>query len=126
MKTKDPMSIAKVEEVVFIHSDNRSKAKWTLGIVTNVFSGPDNTVRAVRVKTSKSYTESTVQQLHPLELSCDVDRDNDCRTNGNPITGKDKLNFEATEFRPKRKAAAFAELKTIDLIQEGNELPQVD
>ena len=83
MKTKDPISIAKVGEVVVIHSDDRNKGKWTLGIITYLFPGPDNTVRVVRVKTSKSYLERAVQQLYPLELSCDVDRE--CRTHGNLI-----------------------------------------
>ena len=52
---RTPMSIAKVGEVVIIHSDDRKKGKWILGITTDVFAGPDNAVRAVRVKTSKSY-----------------------------------------------------------------------
>ena len=52
-KTKDPMSIAKVGEVVVIHSDDRNKGKWTLDIITDVFLGPHNTVQAVRVKTSR-------------------------------------------------------------------------
>ena len=47
MKTKDPMSIAKVAEVIICHSDDRDKRKWMLGIITNLFPGPDNIVRAV-------------------------------------------------------------------------------
>ena len=54
MKTKDLVSIAKVGEVVIIHSDLRNKRKSTSGIITDVFPGPDNTVREVRVKTSKA------------------------------------------------------------------------
>ena len=57
MKTKDPMSLAKIGEIVTVHSDDRNKGKWTLGKITDVFSGPDGSVRAVRVKTSKSYLE---------------------------------------------------------------------
>ena len=57
MKTKDQMSIATVGEVGIIHSDDRSKGKWRLGMITDVFPGPDNTIRVVRVKTSKSYLE---------------------------------------------------------------------
>ena len=44
MKTKDPMSIAKVGEVVICHSDDRNKGKWILGIITDLFPGPDNIV----------------------------------------------------------------------------------
>ena len=126
MKTKDPMSIAKVGEVVICHSDDRNKGKWILGIITDLFPGPDNIVRAVRVKISKSYLERAVQHLYPLELSCDVDRDGVRRTNGNLNTGNNKLNPVATEFRPKRNAAAIAELKIIDITQEENEPPQVE
>ena len=97
-----------------------------MGIITDLFPGPHNIVRAFRVKTSKSYLESAVHHLHPLELSCDVDGDGDRRTNGNVNKDNNKLNPEATEFRPKRNAAAIAELKIIDVIQEENELPQVE
>ena len=61
-----------------------------------------------------------------IELRCDIDRDVDCRTNGNFNTENDKLNLEATEFRPKKNARAISELKIIDVIQEGNEPPQVE
>ena len=97
-----------------------------MGIITDVCSWPVNTVRAVRVKTGKWYQERTVQQLYQLELSCDVDRDGDCQTNWNLHTDNNKLNVEATEFRPKRNARVIAELKIIDVIQEGNEAPQVE
>ena len=85
-----------------------------MGIITDLFPGPDNTVRAVRVKTSKSYLECAMQHLYPLELSCGVDRDGVHRTNGSLDTGNGKLNPVATEFRPKRKAAAIAKSKIID------------
>ena len=96
-----------------------------MGIIADLFPGPDNIVWAVRVKTSESYLERAVQHLYPLELSCDVDRDGVRRTNGNLNTGNNKLNPVATEFRPKRNAAAIAELKIIDITQEENEPPQV-
>ena len=123
MKIKDPTSIAKIGEVVIIHSDERNKGKWTLGIITDVFPGPDNIIRAVRVKTSKSYLERTVQHLYPLELNCDVDQNASCRINPDTNADKEKLNPQATEFRPKRNAAAIAELKISDVIHEENELP---
>ena len=97
-----------------------------MAIIRDACSWPNNTVRAVRVKTDKSYQERAVQQLYQLELSCDVDRDGDCQTNWNLNRDNDKLNLEATEFRPKRNARAIAELKIIDIIQEGNQAPQVE
>ena len=65
-----------------------------------------------------------MQQLYQLEVSCGVDRDGNCWTNVKLNTDNDKPNPEATEFRPKRDARAIAELKIIDLTQEGNEPPQ--
>ena len=85
-------------------------------IIRDACSWPNNTVRAVRVKTDKSYQERAVQQLYELELSCDVYRDGDCQTNWNLNRDNDKLNLEATEFRPKKNARAIAELKIIDVI----------
>ena len=92
------MSITKVGEVVICHSDVRNKEKWILDIITDLFPGPDNIFRAVRVKTSKSCLERAVQHLYPLELGCDVDRDGARRTNGNLKTNNNKLNPVATEF----------------------------
>ena len=100
MKSKDRMSIAKVGEVVIIQSDNRNKGKWRLGIITDVFPAPDNTVRAVR--------------------------DGVCQTNKNFKTNNNKLNPEATEFRPKRNAEAIAELKITSITQVENEPPQAE
>ena len=57
------MSIAKIGEVVVSHSDDRNKGKWTLSIITDVFPRPDNTIRAVQVKTSKSYLGRSVQHF---------------------------------------------------------------
>ena len=87
-----------------------------MAIIRDACSWPNNTVRAVRVKTDKSYQERAVQQLYELELSGDVYRDGDCQTNWNLNRDNDKLNLEATEFRPKKNARAIAELKIIDVI----------
>ena len=123
MKTKDQSSIAKVGEVVIVHGDERNKGKWTLGIITDVYPGPDDIIRAVRVKTSKSYLERAVQHLYPLELSCDID-ETSIRTDEN--SQKETLNPAAREFRLKRNAAAIAELKISDVIQEQDEPPPVE
>ena len=56
--------------------------------MTEVLPGLDNTVQAVQLKINKSYLEGEVQYLYPLELTCDVDLDSDCRTNENLNTDK--------------------------------------
>ena len=126
MKTKDLMSISNVREVVIVRSNDQNKGKGILGLITDVFLGPDNTVRAVRVKTSKLYLECAVQHLHPFELHCDVDWDGVHRANGHLNTENDKLNHEETEFWPNRNTEAIAKLKTIDISQEKNRTPQVE
>ena len=54
-------------------------------------------VRVAKVPSKKSHLERAVQQLYPLELSCDVE----------PPT-KALMNPEAPTFRPKRAAAVAA------------------
>ena len=126
MKTKDPMSLAKIGEIVTVHSDDRNKGKWTLRKITDVFPGPDGNVLAVRVKTSKSYLERAVQHFYPLELSCDIDRNDSYQAEKDVTTESYKLNPKATEFRSKRNAAAIAELKISDVIQNEREPPLVE
>ena len=83
-------------EVVVIQSDDQNKGNCTCSIITDVFPEPDNTVWAVQNETSKAYLQCTVQHLYPIELSCHVDRDGDCRTNRNLHLDNDKMNPEGT------------------------------
>ena len=81
MKTKDPISLAKVGEVVITDSDYQNKVKQTLGIIIDAFPGPDGTVGAIQVKISKFYLERAMKHLYPLELSCNIMRNIDSKTN---------------------------------------------
>ena len=54
-----------------IKDENKDRNKWKLGIVEKLITGSDGIVRAVKLRAGKSYWERAVQQLHPLELSCD-------------------------------------------------------
>ena len=65
--------VPKVGDVVTI-SDNEKKGEWTLGIVEELVAGKDNEVRVAKIRSSKSHLERAVQQLYPLELSCDVEQ----------------------------------------------------
>ena len=40
-------------------------------------AGRDGSVRAVRLRAGKKHLERAVQQLYPLELSCDMLKDSD-------------------------------------------------
>ena len=59
----------------------------------------DGVKRAAGLKEKKLIFERAVQQLQPLELSCDKERER----------GNNALDPKATEFRPKRKAAKEVE-----------------
>ena len=63
------------------------------------------------LRAGKSYLERAIQQLYPLELSCDME----------PKREKTQLNPTATEFRPKRGAAMDAK-EIIRVIAEEEEL----
>lgn len=71
-----------------------------MGKVVRVIPGKDGVVRGAKVRVGDSELERPVQHLFPLELSCDVERQD------KPVT----LNVKAPEFkpRPKRQAAVEA------------------
>ena len=74
--------------------------------------GRDGIVRAVKLRAGKRYLERAVQQLYPLELSCD-------RAGETTATALNStLNPEATHFRPRRDAAVAAGLRIQDIADE--------
>lgn len=86
-------------DVVLIQNDERNRGKWNLGIVVKLIEGRDGVVRAARLRAGKSYLERAIQQLCPMELSCD-------RTQKpqDPV-----LNPTARVFTPRRAAVAATE-----------------
>ena len=68
-KTKEPP--IKPGDVVLIWGDKRNRGKWNLGIVAKLIKGRDGVVRAARLRAGKSFLERAVQQLCPMDLSCD-------------------------------------------------------
>ena len=92
-------------DVCLIKDDNKDRNKWKLGIVEEHIVGRDGIVRAVKLRAGKSYLERAVQQLYPLELSCDKSTEAE-----NP-----PLNPEALAFRPRRDAAVAARLRVQEI-----------
>ena len=88
-----------------IKVEERNKAQWNIGIITDVYPGEDGKVRAVRPRAGKTYLEKVVQHLYPLEMSCDIA----------PSTKEPTMNVNAEEFRPRRNAS--------DLANDGMEEP---
>lgn len=58
-------------QIVLIGDDNVSTAKWPIGIVLEIFSGPDNIVRVATVKTNTGEYKRNVRLLAPLPLHHD-------------------------------------------------------
>ena len=58
----------KVGEVVQIHDDTH-RNQWKLGIIDKLFTGEDNRVRSVQLKTARGYTNRAIAKLYPLEIT---------------------------------------------------------
>ena len=58
-------------DIVLIHSDERNRGKWNLGIVVKLTKGRDGVVRGARLWAGRSFLERPIQQLCSMELSCD-------------------------------------------------------
>ena len=93
------ISHPKIGDAVIVQDEERNRNKWKLGVVENVIKGRDGVIRGAKVRTAKGNLERAIQQLYPLELSCDEE--------------KWTPNPHAPSFvpRPKRDAAAAATLR---------------
>ena len=92
---------------MLIKGEERNRGKWNIGIIANLITGRDSVVRGARLRAGKSYLERAIQQLYPLDLSCDVMRQR----------VQDQLNPETKAFRPRRRAVADA-AETMKIIVE--------
>lgn len=97
----------KVGDVVLIQNEQRNRGKWNIGVVVKLIKGRDGEVRAARLRAGKSYIERAVQQLCPMELSCDID--------GKKQKLED-LDPKAKEFIPKRAAAVVAKERMKEIL----------
>ena len=97
-----------VDDVVIIKTEDKSRGKWPLGIIDNLIVGNDGVVREAKLRAEKPYMERAIQQLYPLELSCD-------RQMPAPQVG---MNSEAAPYRPRRDAAVAARLRLQEITRE--------
>ena len=102
---KSSFTVAK-GDVVIIQSDERNRGKWPHGVVEELYKGRDGVVRAVKLRAGKTFLERAVNQLYPLELSCD-------RSESRPSV---QLNPDARDFRPTRDAAVAARERIQEIV----------
>ena len=110
LKHKSKSLSLKVGDVVLIRSDQRNRGKWNIGIVVKLIKGRDGVIRAARLRAGKSYIERAIQQLCPMELSCDITKGQEEQA--------ESLNPRAREFTPKRAAAVTANERIKDMLNE--------
>ena len=95
-------------DVVIIKDDDRNRNKWKLGIIENLIAGRDGIVRVAKLRAGKAILERAIQQLYPLELTCDRAA----------VESSVQLNPRAPVFRPRRDAAVAANLRIQDIATE--------
>ena len=100
--------LIKTGDVVLIQGDERNRGKWNLGIVAKLIKGRDGVIRAARLRAGKSFLERAIQQLCPMELSCDSYQESQVSV----------LDPTVREFQPRRAAAAAAALRIKDIAQQ--------
>ena len=91
-----------------IKGDDKHRGKWHIGIVEKLFEGKDNVIRAVNLRLRKKYIKRPIQFLYPLELSCVTWK----RQKAVHQCSKQPLNVNASEVKPRKNAAAIAEVRT--------------
>ena len=104
-KHKNTSFTVAIGDVVIIQSEERNRGKWPLGVVEK--KGRDGVVRAVKLRAGQSFLERAVNQLYPLELSCDRD----------DLKPSAKLNPAAPTFRPTRDAAIAARERIQEIVE---------
>ena len=79
----------KVRDVALIKGEEKSKGKWSIGIVEKLFKGKDDVIRGVKLRTKKSYIEQLIQNPH--KLHCDMEKS----TSKSKSTSHKMLNADA-------------------------------
>ena len=90
-----------------IKGDDKHRGKWHIGIVEELFEGKDNVIRAVNLRSRKKYIKRPIQFLYPLELSSVTWK----RQKTVHQCSKQPLNVNAREVKPRKNAAAIAEVR---------------
>jgi Family of unknown function (DUF5641) len=95
---------------MMLKGEHRNRGSWKVGVVEDLITGKDNVVRGVKLRVGKTVLERAIQHLYPLELSCDV-------------VPNQADAAEARATRPKRNAAAVADVLVRDQLHAEEEDP---
>ena len=94
-------------DAVLIESTERNRNHWPLGIVENLITGKDRVIRAVRLRSGRDRLERAVQQIYPLELSCDifknVDGENTSSSESEAISNPLSNSFQNVKLQSKQR-----------------------
>ena len=106
-----------------IKGEDKRRGKWKIGVVKELYRGRDQEIRSVQIKTEKGCLEQPIQLLYPLKLHCNemtsddaVLRAEEIPSNNDIQSKPGELNVNASEFRPKRKAALIGSMKMNDMV----------
>ena len=97
-----------IGDVVIIQSEEQNRGKWPLGVVKELYKGRDSVFRALKLCAGQGFLERAVNQLYPLELSCDRDNPKPSET----------LNPAAPAFRPTRDTAAAVRERIKEIVEQ--------
>ena len=96
--------------VLLIKGNDKYRGKWNIGIVEELYEEQDNIIRAVKLRSRKTYNERPIQFLYLLKLNCGTWK----RQKTVHQCSKQPLNVNASEFKQRRNAAAIAEVRIWD------------
>ena len=122
LKHKSKELKVKVGDVVLIRGDEKNRAHWKTGIVSELIPGRDGVIRVVRLRAGKSHLERAIQHLYPLEITCDSVKS----TASSKVS---VLSPSATEFqprRPQRSAARSARSQIREQMSAIEEVPEIE
>ena len=99
-----------LDDIVLIKDDEIHRGEWNIGMIDKLYRAKDGVIRAVGLRTSKSYIERPIQYLYLLDLYCNVEKQ-PSSVNTNTLT----LDANAKEYQLQRTAAEVAEIRMKDM-----------
>ena len=89
-----------------IKGESKNRGHWKIVKVSQLYTGKNEVVGAVQMQVETKCLIRPIQLLYPLELYCNVPAREVKETN---------LNAHVKEFRPRRDAAAIADVRIQDI-----------